>query len=83
VLLPKHQAHISNLPTLLSVSQLSSRLWPLLSSRFDPEVKIKPKRLPLGFFSWLWPVLSYDEDEIIRMSGMDVAVFLRLLQYGM
>ena len=63
--------------------QPTGLLPPALLCRFDPEVKIKPKRLPLGVFSWLGPVLTYDEDEIVRMSGMDTAVFLRLLNYGM
>lgn len=28
------------------------------------------------------PILSYPEDEIITVAGLDVAVFLRLLRYG-
>jgi hypothetical protein len=50
--------------------------------RFDPEVKARPERLPQGLLAWVWPVLSYDEDEIIRKAGMDAAVFIRLLYYG-
>ena len=51
--------------------------------RFDPEVKLKPQRLPLSFFAWIRPVLKYPEDDVLMMSGMDVVVFLRLLNYGM
>lgn len=50
--------------------------------RFDPEVKRKPRRLPMGLLSWVSPTIFYPEDEVIALSGMDVAVFLRLLSYG-
>lgn len=57
---------------------------PLLActDRFDPEVKNKPKKLPSGILSWIAPVLSYDEDEMLATSGMDVVVMARLLSYG-
>lgn len=50
--------------------------------RFDPEIKKKPRRMPLGLVSWMVPTYFYPEDEVIAIAGMDVAVFLRLLAYG-
>lgn len=48
----------------------------------DPEVKIKPKKLPSGLCSWIAPVLFYDEDEMLTVAGMDAVVMSRLLSYG-
>ena len=50
--------------------------------RFDPEVKRKRRRLPMGLVGWISPTIFYPEDEVIALAGMDVAVFLRLLSYG-
>ncbi len=50
---------------------------------FDPEVKRKPQRLRMGLIDWLRPVLTCTEDEVVAVAGMDAAVFLRLINYGL
>jgi hypothetical protein len=50
--------------------------------RFDPEVKNKPRRLRQGPLAW-WLAIAYPEDELIDVAGLDAAVFLRLLRYGL
>ncbi len=64
------------------VTLFTWRLHAFIVNRFDPEVKKKPRRLPVGLFSWIRPVLLYPEEEITTVSGLDVVVFLRLLKYG-
>jgi hypothetical protein len=43
-------------------------------SSYDPEVKAKPRRLGKGLFAWVGPVLSYPEEEVVSVAGLDVAV---------
>lgn len=45
-------------------------------------MRVKPKKLPTGVFSWIKPVLFYDEDEMLTVAGMDAVVMTRLLSYG-
>ena len=42
----------------------------------------KPKRLPTSFWGWIAPVYSASEDEVIRVAGVDAAMYLRLLAFG-
>ncbi len=53
-----------------------------VTGRYDPEVENKPKRLGNTFLSWIKPVLTYPEEDILKTSGMDVVVFIRLMSYG-
>lgn len=51
-------------------------------NRFDKTVKEKPRRLPPGFFTWWWQILLIPEDDCLRVAGLDMAVFLRILTFG-
>ena len=42
----------------------------------------KPRRLPTSFWGWILPVYSASEDEVIRVAGVDAAMYLRLLSFG-
>ncbi|KAK9840790.1 hypothetical protein WJX81_004889 [Elliptochloris bilobata] len=42
----------------------------------------KPRRLPTSFWGWIAPVYSASEDEVIRVAGVDAAMYLRLLAFG-
>ena len=42
----------------------------------------KPRRLPTSFRGWIAPVYSTSEDEVIRVSGVDAAMYLRLISFG-
>jgi len=37
----------------------------------------------MGLTSWIGPILYYPEEEVMAVAGLDVAVFLRLLNYGL
>lgn len=50
--------------------------------RWTPAVALKPKPLPSTFFGWIKPVFEYSEPEIIRECGLDTAIYLRLIRYG-
>ena len=70
------------LPALSPPPSPSSRPPPHRARSFDPEVRTKPRRLPNGLASWVMPVLLCPEDDVVSVAGLDVAVFLRLLEYG-
>ena len=42
----------------------------------------KPRRLPTSFWGWILPVFGASEDEVIRVAGVDAAMYLRLLAFG-
>ena len=76
---------LSVLSLSLSLSQHThTRLRPSPPPpRYDPEVSVKPRKLRMGLLSWVAPTLSYPEDEVMAVAGLDVVVFLRLLRYGL
>eukprot|EP00891_Asterochloris_glomerata_P009705 jgi/Astpho2/9705/Aster-03695 len=47
------------------------------------ESPVKPKKLKLGFFSWVWPTLQYSEQDIVRLNGTDAALYIRVQRFGM
>ena len=59
-----------------------SNFSPWLSlTRFDKNVASKPRRLPPGFFAWWWQVYFAPEEEIMMVSGLDMAVYIRILTF--
>jgi hypothetical protein len=50
--------------------------------RFDKTLEEKPRRLPPGFFSWWYIILTTPEEEVLRVAGLDMAVFIRILTFG-
>ncbi len=46
-------------------------------------MKRKPQRLRMGLTDWLRPVITCPEEEVVSVAGMDAAVFLRLINYGL
>ncbi len=50
--------------------------------RFNRDVVVKPRRLPLGLFQWVFPIFNYPEDDIMRVAGLDTVVFSRILYFG-
>ncbi len=46
------------------------------------ESPVKPKKLKLGFFSWVWPTLQYSEQDIVRLNGTDAALYIRVQRFG-
>ncbi|GAX72896.1 hypothetical protein CEUSTIGMA_g351.t1 [Chlamydomonas eustigma] len=50
--------------------------------RFDKSLEEKPRRLPPGFFSWWYIILTTSEEEVLRVAGLDMAVFIRILTFG-
>lgn len=42
----------------------------------------QPTPLPLTLLTWVYPLLRLPEREIIRVAGLDVAIYLRLLRFG-
>jgi len=51
-------------------------------SRYMKGKGPKPRRLPTSFRGWIAPVFSTSEDEVIRVSGVDAAMYLRLIAFG-
>jgi len=49
--------------------------------RFTPAVVNKPAPVPPNFWGWLPSCLYYEEGAIIRESGLDTAIYLRLINY--
>jgi hypothetical protein len=50
--------------------------------RFNRDVLVKPPRLPLGLFQWVFPVFNHPEEDIMRVAGLDTVVFTRMLKLG-
>ncbi|KXZ47791.1 hypothetical protein GPECTOR_33g673 [Gonium pectorale] len=53
------------------------------SRRYAKDIDLKPKRLPNGLFSWILPVVTYPEEDIIDEAGLDCAMYLRILRFGL
>ena len=56
--------------------------FPFYVHRFTRGLKHKPKRLPLSFWGWLFPVYKTTEDELIRVAGFDAAMYMRIISFG-
>ncbi|KAG2426171.1 hypothetical protein HXX76_013152 [Chlamydomonas incerta] len=50
--------------------------------RFATDLDLKPRRLPNGWVSWILPVIRYREEDIIDEAGLDCAIYLRILRFG-
>ncbi|EFJ43788.1 ERD4-related membrane protein [Volvox carteri f. nagariensis] len=50
--------------------------------RYAKDIDLKPKRLPNGLLSWIYPVITYPEGDIIDEAGLDCAMYLRILRFG-
>lgn len=66
--------------SILRTAQLTRKYY--APKRYADDVKHRPMRLPLGFFGWIKPVWTYPEEEVIKVSGLDAAVFVRILRFG-
>ena len=64
----------------LRISKLYRRFT--APKRFDRNQKVKPKRLPLSLFGWVWTIWWTEEKEVIDVAGMDAAVLVRCLSFG-
>ncbi|PNH00264.1 hypothetical protein TSOC_013917, partial [Tetrabaena socialis] len=51
--------------------------------RYAKDIDLKPKRLPNAPFAWIYPVLTYKEEDIIDECGLDCAMYLRILRFGL
>ena len=61
---------------------LFSPYEPCFIDRFDKDVSAKPRRLLPGFFAWWWQILTTPEEEVLRVAGLDMAVFIRTLVFA-
>ncbi|GLC42966.1 hypothetical protein PLESTB_000281900 [Pleodorina starrii] len=50
--------------------------------RYAKDIDLKPKRLPNGPLNWIYPVIFYPEADIIDEAGLDCAMYLRILRFG-
>ncbi|GFR49707.1 hypothetical protein Agub_g11860 [Astrephomene gubernaculifera] len=66
--------------TLLRVRPWARRFF--AARRYAKDIDLKPKRLPNGPFGWIFPVLTYEEEDIIDECGLDCAMYLRILRFG-
>lgn len=53
------------------------------SKRYTPAVAVKPHEAPSTWFGWIPFTLRYPEADIIKSAGLDTAIYLRLLKYGL
>ncbi|GLC42964.1 hypothetical protein PLESTB_000282200 [Pleodorina starrii] len=53
------------------------------SRRFARDLDSRPKRLPNSPLGWVVPVLTYPEEDIIDETGLDCAMYLRILRFGL
>ncbi|KAG1670980.1 hypothetical protein FOA52_014369 [Chlamydomonas sp. UWO 241] len=72
--------------SLLRVLPFTKPYW--APKTYGPKLnatEVKPRKIPAGlknYFAWL-NVLTLKDPEIIRAAGLDTAVYLRLLTFGM
>ncbi|KAL6760771.1 hypothetical protein V8C86DRAFT_1039267 [Haematococcus lacustris] len=50
--------------------------------RYDKGLECKPPRLPPGMFSWMLFIFSYPETDLIRVCGLDSAMYIRVLKFA-
>ncbi|KAG2494790.1 hypothetical protein HYH03_007033 [Edaphochlamys debaryana] len=50
--------------------------------RYADDINLKPARLPKGLLGWVRPVLNYKEADVIDEIGLDGAMYLRILRFG-
>ena len=51
--------------------------------RYLPEQEYRPRKLSKSFWGWIGPTLAASEDEVILVAGVDAAMYLRILKFGM
>ena len=51
--------------------------------RYTRNGRKRPARLPYSFYKWIPIVYRYTQDEVIDLAGMDAAMYLRILMFGM
>lgn len=65
--------------TLLLLFCMFRSRWPhMYALRTLRESNIKP--LPLGWFSWIWAVYKFSDEDLLRVSGLDAYVFVAFFQ---
>ncbi|KAL0039508.1 hypothetical protein WJX77_000232 [Trebouxia sp. C0004] len=50
--------------------------------RYTRNGRKRPARLPYSFYKWIPIVYRYTQEEVIELSGMDAAMYLRVLMFG-
>eukprot|EP00198_Chlamydomonas_reinhardtii_P012991 XP_001702328.1 ERD4-related membrane protein [Chlamydomonas reinhardtii] len=51
--------------------------------RYARDVDLKPKRMSSFYLGWVKPIMLYKEEDIIDEVGLDAAMYLRVLWFGM
>ncbi|KAG2426182.1 hypothetical protein HXX76_013163 [Chlamydomonas incerta] len=51
--------------------------------RYARDVDLKPKRMSNFYLGWVKPIMLYKEEDIIDEVGLDSAMYLRVLWFGM
>lgn len=41
----------------------------------------RPKRLPVGLFSWMRKIFNYNERDILEIAGMDAVMYFRIISF--
>ncbi|KAG2482060.1 hypothetical protein HYH03_018986 [Edaphochlamys debaryana] len=69
----------------LAFSLLRAQPWSkrfFAPRRYAPDLPLHPRRLPAAPWAWLGPVLAYPEEALIDECGLDCAIYLRVLRFG-
>ena len=48
----------------------------------EEDQEVRPRPLKKGFFAWIGPTWKATEDEVVLVSGVDAAMYLRIFKYG-
>ena len=48
----------------------------------EEDQEVRPRPLRKGFFAWIGPTWKATEDEVVLVSGVDAAMYLRIFKYG-
>lgn len=48
----------------------------------EEDQEVRPRPLRKGFFAWIMPTWKATEDEVVLVSGVDAAMYLRIFKYG-
>ncbi|KAK9806417.1 hypothetical protein WJX73_004348 [Symbiochloris irregularis] len=51
--------------------------------RYLPEQTYRPRKLSRNFWGWIMPTLSASEEEVILVAGVDAAMYLRIMKFGL